>query len=769
MSTIILAPNQGDTAYIKAAEAFKDLYKKVTEKDIEIKNCDDGVSDLIIIGSDSVNDFLMNEFLNLRLDSLKIRYGTDDYCIRSYDCQGRKTVILAGGRGRSTLYAVYDYFERFLGCHYFWDGDILPKCDTLPMENIDVVETSRFEYRGLRYFAHRGLKRFQAEHWSLEDWKREIDWMVKKRLNFFMLRIGMDDIWQRAFPETLSYPEKFNVIDGADASGYNDRTDFWTLEYRGKLREKVLEYARDMDLMSPVDCGTMTHWYSRTPMEFLEKKKPTFITQEVERYTASDTGKVFDFTKKENMDFYMKLTETMVNEYDKSSAIFHTIGLGERQMFKDKNKNFALKLIAYRRILENIRHRYSNSKMMIASWDLGAMWSSEEIQNLVKELDPERTIILDYTSEAKDPDVSFLNWGVIGKFPWIFGLFHAYESDSELRGPYDLIEERLKIAATDEFCKGMIFWPELSHSDPLILEYLTENAWSPLAKTTENLLADFCSKRYGEYGKHMNSCWSDMLPLIKLGDWGGFCHRSEEDEQFFEYYTGYFTHADLWTRPLRVVNRIMKENKEVFFKFHKQKAEKLFKTVNGAVSALKKLASEKDAFKNGFILRDGVDLARTALGRILNTIFIKSFLCAEDREKTIELKNIYFEALDIMNELLSVNSDFSMYATYEYIKTVAPTNPDFEKTLKRNISNGYCSQPSYELSAFLLKNEAGAVFDWLINSKAENVDFMAEFDKIYTEFENLPLEKMQPSSVCEADEIILKTANFIENVIKDIF
>ena len=26
----------------------------------------------------------------------------------------------------------------------------------------------------LRYFAHRGLKRFQAEHWSLADWQREI-------------------------------------------------------------------------------------------------------------------------------------------------------------------------------------------------------------------------------------------------------------------------------------------------------------------------------------------------------------------------------------------------------------------------------------------------------------------------------------------------------------------------------------------------------------------------------------------------------------------
>ena len=34
---------------------------------------------------------------------------------------------------------------------------------------MDVVETPRFRYRGLRYFAHRGLHRFQAEHWDLDD------------------------------------------------------------------------------------------------------------------------------------------------------------------------------------------------------------------------------------------------------------------------------------------------------------------------------------------------------------------------------------------------------------------------------------------------------------------------------------------------------------------------------------------------------------------------------------------------------------------------
>ena len=101
--------------------------------------------------------------------------------------------------------------------------------------------------------------------------------------------------------------------------------------------------------MYPTDCGTMTHWYSRTPLEFLKNKKPTFLEQEIAHYTSSDTGKVFDFTKKENMDYYMHLTETMVDNYEKSTALFHTIGLGERRIFKDKEKQQLIRFLAEKR------------------------------------------------------------------------------------------------------------------------------------------------------------------------------------------------------------------------------------------------------------------------------------------------------------------------------------------------------------------------------------------------------------------------------------
>ena len=203
MSILILRPNECGKAYETAVSVFEKMYDLTTGEKALLSDSDDGESDLVVIGSDAVNDFLMNEMLEGTVGELGIRYGTDDYCVRTYKKGDRNVLILAGGRGRSTIYAVYDYFERHMGCRYFWDGDVIPHSEKIVTEGIDYAESPRFLYRGLRYFAHRGLKRFQAEHWSFEDWKKELDFLMKKRLNFFMLRIGMDDVWQKAFPDEV--------------------------------------------------------------------------------------------------------------------------------------------------------------------------------------------------------------------------------------------------------------------------------------------------------------------------------------------------------------------------------------------------------------------------------------------------------------------------------------------------------------------------------------------------------------------------------------
>lgn len=759
MSTLILCPLDCNRSYQKAALIFQEMYQKVTSLQIPIAETDDQTSDLFVIGSDSINNFVLNEMLQGHIPSFGIRYGTDDYSILSYT-QGRRIVILAGGRLRSTLYAIYDFFERFADCHYFWDGDIIPHKDNILLPNFHITESPRFAYRGLRYFAHRGLKRFQAEHWSFEDWKAELDWLTKKRLNFFMLRIGMDDLWQRAFPDTVTYPKGYQNIE--NMTGYDDRSDFWTLKYRGELREKILGYARELDLIHPTDCGTMTHWYSRTPEEFLSKIKPSFLPYCGHRYTQNDTGKVFDFREAKNLRNYMQLTQTMVNEYEKQTGFFHTIGLGERTVFPDSKKNHTLKLIAYRKIAESLRTLYPDAKLFVASWDFACLWTGDEVKALISELDPENTIILDYTSEMNDPEQSFLHWGVVNHFPWVFGLFHAYESESELRGPYERTNARLEIASEDPYCKGMILWPELSHSDPIVLEYLSENAWSPLQKTTEEMVTAFCQKRYGNLWSFADACWQKFLPFMMQGDWGGFSVREDADPLGTEYYSSHMSHGDLWVKPFRIIS--LKDD----VRFKKQTALKINKAkveLSHLIELANAMATFPEALQNPFFKRDSIDMVRTILGRFLN--FLMESAVYDTDAATVEAKkSLYLTIIDLLKEVLSLSKDFSLLDSLYSLQAVAPTNPTFEKTLKQNIGCDYCRQYCFELTEALFKKEALLIFDWILDGKREDaIPIINEAKQNNFElFLETPLVQYQPHIQKDAAEIIRQVAIVLESL-----
>ena len=193
-----------------AADEFASYYTRMTGDKVKIVTKPAAKGDMVVFGSDAVNAYTHSKIVDKTISQFSIITDSDEYQIVSAEENGRNLLFIAGGRARAMLYAVYHFFEK-AGCRYFWDGDIIPENTTISLAGWNMKESPRFRYRGLRYFAHRSLKRFQAEHWDMEDWKKEIDWCLKKRFNLFMLRIGIDDLFQKAFPDVVPYPEGYEV------------------------------------------------------------------------------------------------------------------------------------------------------------------------------------------------------------------------------------------------------------------------------------------------------------------------------------------------------------------------------------------------------------------------------------------------------------------------------------------------------------------------------------------------------------------------------
>ncbi len=650
MKTVI----EGETKVLRlAAGEFAKYWKLVTGREIPTE-------------SDVVAYFKIDPALDAAHDEYIIRSVTDG-------------VEFVGSNGRSVFYAVYDFFERRAGCRWFWDGDVVPHRDAIDIGGLDVREKSRFEYRAIRYFAHRGLTRFQAEHWGRKEWMQEIDWCLKSRLNCFMPRIGMDDTWQKAFPDIVGYPSPDDPADDR-MGGFDNRAPFWDLRHRGELRKFFTEYAFDRGLMIPTDFGTMTHWYARTPVSFLEAKNPPFLPQSNNNYKQR-TGLVWDVFQGEWADDYIHLTEAFINAGYGSPDLLHTIGLGERMCYDDRAKNLKLKKDVLALMTKKALAKYPDSKILLAGWDFYSTWNPDEVKTLVAELDPERTIIWDYEGEVAPgsdnsgwsyPERNFTNWGVVGKFPYTYGVFLAYECALDIRAHYGIIEEREKIVAADPFCKGYILWPESSHTDTFLLSYFTTNAWQP-GHGHETLLPVFCRDRYGEKAAVFEPIWRKTLPISQLlGWWDNWGHELLS-----------------WLGTYRQGHSFEED-------------EGILSAVPGIFSDLAAITPEDD-----FQRRDIVDIARTVGDRLAiwtRHRLLKAFAdwCggAEDADAVRFWCGRFLEIVKANTEILALHTDFSLCESLDRLAEEAPIfSRDFGKVLFDNASNAYCRSHQYEMAA----------------------------------------------------------------------
>ena len=659
------------------------------------------------------------------IDPKVSKSGNDAYTIISVGSRvPRDRVTITGSNLRSVLYGVYDLLARRGGCRWFWDGDIVPKKESLDFSNLNIYEESRFEYRGLRYFAHRGLTRFQAEHWGFDDWKREIDWMLKRRLNLFMLRIGQDDLFQKAFPDVCPYPDPSKPIPEA-MSGYDNRSLFWSLQFRGELRKKVMDYAFACGLMAPEDFGTMSHWYSRTPKAFLEKMNPPFLPQQGGCY-GDPTDRVWDIRDPKWLDAYWRLTETSIANYGKPDLL-HTIGIAERHCFTNRADNLKMKCDMLNRLVQNAAAHYPKSKVLFAGWDFYLTWRPDEVKQLVKTLDPNRILIWDYEADAINK-TNFTEWDVIGKFPYTFGIFLCYEAGLDIRANYDLIHERQKLVEKDPMCKGYILWPESSHTDTLCLRYFTTNAWSQKLLPSDRILDEFCESRYGAtMANEMKSIWKKVIPASASQGWRG----------------NYGRQITLGWKGVSQLEKALTSQ----FRQWKDKVEPV-KHVFRELAGI--------PWNGGFIRRDTIDLARTALDRIillrLNELVFDIGEWRKGKRDGADLpgRARHLSTLtDLMADVLELHTDYSLWESYCRLEAVEKVqNPDFTKTLFDNASCDYCRSHQYELARYWYAARMRKAASRLAKAVASHECHAVLFDNSEDERQALmgkPLESLRPT------------------------
>jgi len=122
------------------------------------------------------------------LESIRNR-GSDAYLIRIDAAQ----ISLAGASPRATLFSVYHFLEKYLGCGWVVPGDdFVPSQSELKLpDKVEDIESPAFEYRAIALFPYTESQihdRLRVDslfpYALLQVTKERIDWAAKNRLNY---------------------------------------------------------------------------------------------------------------------------------------------------------------------------------------------------------------------------------------------------------------------------------------------------------------------------------------------------------------------------------------------------------------------------------------------------------------------------------------------------------------------------------------------------------------------------------------------------------
>ncbi len=423
------------------------------------------------------------------------------------DVDGATVVLLAGRHPIGTLYAVYDYLERACGVGFFQDGEYIPQLRQLPVETVPVVEAPRFDNRlHFCWNAHRAIKKYHSFWWTLEEWQREFDWMVKRRMNMLRLDMGYysrfaGDAFQQAFPEIG--PEPGGVLYPRFAGwivGWG-----WPPEYRRELTQKILEYGRRLGIRF-----IYTLSYGTVPFRFRDMHREyTYLLGNQygeSRQLSPYEPNAYDVERKH----LAKIIELFGTDHLYMYTPYAEIDVGEGSM----ERNLRMRIRAGKGILGLIRDVDPDGVWVTDSWDMHAAkrWNAELVKKYLDSFPARDMYLYDTAAEAIPLYRKFGWWH--GK-KWAFGILHSFAGKDKLHGNPKQLIRRVKEVSVCPTCTGLFMVPESTHHNILFWDLATHLAWQPENVSLDEHLGRFCVGRYGrQYGPALRAAWAKVADAV---------------------------------------------------------------------------------------------------------------------------------------------------------------------------------------------------------------------------------------------------------------
>jgi|GEM_PF-1042573 len=628
-----------------AAQELVRYIKEISGAQLKIVNTENevskGVDNIILIGRSETNRKIA-ELYDKGQIKLSMDYpGLDGFIIKSVRKDNKNYLVLGGSIDRGTLYAVYHFLEEVLKVGFFEDGEYIPKRQVIEFDQIRLEERPYFP---IRQILQHTTMLYTPPLWNLSQWKKEIDWLVKKKFNTAMLVLHycsqepeLAVIRERVF-------KRFGVKAVKDKRFASDNS---YKRYRIELVKEVHKYARQrgIRIVSP---GTTAN----VPEEFREKYPDV-------HYITTGWGAAGNLPKEYHIHpsdpMFVEFLKTFIEEHNKifgTDHIYNFNSYPETNPGATPKKKKGIRVGFACGVTKAIKATDPKGIWFMDGWTFveSTYWSGNEKAFL--EATPRNMFYVTDCWAEREPVYKRLNY-FYGR-DWGFAVVHTFGGNSQLHGHLSDLIRRVKELTTDvnaKRCKGFYNNPETIQHNFLYYDLCVKLAWNPKKVNLNEFLKDYTIRRYGE--KSMPRMIKAMVEISNSVYANNECYPP----------LYHFSISDASALDPNIIKR--------------------FPFILNLRRAIKIMMEEKEKQKeNERYQIDLIDICRTYIGELLNYYLFRltNVFIQEDKrlfDKTTRLIN---SCLDNLEKLLLTHKNYLLDTEIQRSKNIPGT--DFVKLVK---------------------------------------------------------------------------------------
>jgi len=606
--------------------------------------------------------------------------GLDGFIVKTVKFEDKNYLVLGGSIDRGTLYAVYHLLEEVCRLGFFEDGEHIPKKETIKFAHLDIAKRPYFP---VRQCIQQCAFTYNAMFWDFDDWKKEIDWMLKKKYNTGFIGTGrFRHVTAKRVFQKMGYEMALTESE----------------KYRFELYKKILHYARNCGFQAINPCGYIS------PIPEFKKSHPEI------KYIEMRPG---EFHIHPADPWHAKLITLYTQEYNRNfgtSHIYECDPYPERTPGKSREEDIQIKIAFAKSVVKGLKEIDPKAKWYISGWGFYAPgWPKETAKAFFNAIPDDMVLIHDFWAQKYS---IYRKYDYFYNRDWLFGIGELAGSVT-MHGDISELIRRVKQITVDpnaKNCKGLYPNPESIMHNFLYYDLVAELAWDPRKVTLKSFLQDYAIRRYGkESAPTMVKCLRELVKSV--------------------YNTDDLTPPLYQVSPYR--HHVISNNKP---EAPAANVVKRFLFIPHLKKSLEYALQEKEIQKNNTCYRrDLVEISKQYIGEIFNYEFVKLLDSyyegnREDFDEQIKIISLLFDLQEnvlhthrayLMASEIETSKSFPQVRKHQpndmYIRSKRtipiPDSPDWKEKMNwksKIFYSEYCRRDLYELVKYFYRRRVEA-------------------------------------------------------------